>query len=135
MSTAGAGTGRTYTEAVKGGKRSLSVHPTTGSGSADLPPPNDANKRRNMSLLDSSRLLDPNYDPETERHSGGNLQTPRRSYSPITPEEAEIPSRPGTPMTPLTPYVRDREQRIANYTPTDQLAIIATQTGLMNYIQ
>ena len=133
--TAEATTGRTYTEAVKGGKRSLSVYPTTGSGSADLPPPNDANKRRNMTLLDSSRLLDPNYDPETERQSGGNLQTPRRSYSPITPEEATIPSRPGTPMTPLQPYVRDREQRGSNYTPIDQLAIIATQAGLMNYIQ
>ena len=89
-----AATPRAYTAAVKEGKRSSSGYSSSSMSSTGLPTPHHSNKRKNMSLLD------PNYSPEMEQQQPyESLQTPRPSYSPVTPAAVEEFSQPGTPGT------------------------------------
>ena len=73
-----------YTDAVKGGKRPASSHPTSDIEISESTHPKQDMRSRNMNLLN------PNYEPEgSQLQPPDSLQTPRPTYSPITPTEVE----------------------------------------------
>ena len=91
-------TQRSYTAAVKDGKRQAATYTSNSKanmGPANLPNPIPDGQEVNASILNSLPL--PHYNDEMERQQayGNDLHTPR--YSPVTPTTEEEYSQPGTP--------------------------------------
>ena len=110
-----------YTDAVKGGKRPASSHPTPDMEIPGAPQPKQDMRSRNMDLLD------PNYNPidgQIQRIPTPNsLQTPRPPYSPVTPTEVQRYLSPGTPCF-QGPSSAEQE----NFHPSNHLSRLTTRS-------
>ena len=116
-------TGRSYTAAVKGGKRTSTNFPSSSMGSTGMPQPHPDNKRKNLTLLD------PNYDPDRgQQQTLDSLQTPRPNYSPVTPSSVEEYLQPRSPGTPYFPVKDDVDDQQDNYNPASHLARLASKS-------
>ena len=119
---------RSYKEAVKEGKRPPANYGAAAMGSASLPPPVPDAKRRN------TNLLSPHYDEERERQQAyhNDLQTPRSTYSPVTPYSVEEYPQPDTPAVAfIAEAINGGEaiQQNGSYSPAGHLARLASQNG------
>ena len=140
-----AGPQRSYTEAVKEGKRQAATYTSkskANTGQANLPNPIPDGQEVNASILNSLPL--PHYDDDMERQQayGNTLNTP--TYSPVTPTTEAEGSQPGTPAQSSMvkschgtwQVVDERDTRQQNghqqngdFHPAYHLAILESQNG------
>ena len=112
-----------YTDAVKGGKRPASSHPTPDMEISGSTQPKQDMRSRNMDLLD------PNYDPNGgQLQPPDSLQTPRPRYSPITPTEMERYLHERSPGTPYFQGSNSAENQQDSFHPAHHLSRLTTRT-------
>ena len=112
-----------YTDAVKGGKRPASSHPTPDMEISGATQPKQDMRSRNMDLLD------PNYDPNGgQLQPPDSLQTPRPPYSPITPTEVERYLHERSPGTPYFQGSNSAENQQDSFHPAHHLSRLTTRT-------
>ena len=111
---------RSYTDAVKGGKRPAASHQSSDIEIPGLTQPKQDMRARNMNLLD------PNYEPDGgQQQPPDSLQTPRPNYSPITPTEVERYLHERTPYFQGPTNAEDQQD---SFHPGHHLARLTTRT-------
>ena len=114
---------RSYTDAVKGGKRPATSHPSSDMEYSGLPPPKHDMRKQNMTLLD------PTHDPQGgQQQPPESLQTPRPPYSPVTPTEVERFLQHRSPGTPYFQATNGMEDQQDDFHPAHHLARLTTRT-------
>ena len=114
---------RSYTDAVKGGKRPATSHPSSDIEISGLTQPKQDMRSRNINLLN------PNYEPDGDQQQPlDSLQTPRPNYSPITPTEVERYLHERSPGTPYFQGINNAEDQQDSFHPAHHLARLTTRT-------